>query len=432
MGQFSRYTIPTALDWSYGGVNSSIPGNGGPECAAFLTLERRLLETVAACCLSIFYTCWSWRCMTLPAALPIIRQDRGGKRLLLVIVSLIFGMEIGFKFATKQLIYLLNPCHMTTALQIYLLAAPPSRFVTVLFRIHINYLNGAALAMLFPVTNSRLLPAEEEVYWIQHTLMFVTPYYLLRLGGVYTIEPLRDFSWSLFSTGLIFLYHFLPLQAIALAAEVNLNNMLCPAISDPFYGPHYRLVALLHQSMCIPFVAKTFCALATFFLTCCPLTKMKDHLGDDVSSSSVYKLHCTRLHNSSDGHHGNGAAIQQQRYSSVETTPEHSTDSAGEKGDASDGDNNQSAGAEDGEDVLVGGASGVRLRIVEASKWSSADAMDSSSAGTDRNQDVNGVKATGSSDLILPTLSNGCHHHQQSAVTDGNTEHAATDTASHS
>lgn len=47
-----------------------------------------------------------------------LRKDRGGKRLLLVIVSMVFGMEFGFKFASKQLIYLLNPCHITTALQV--------------------------------------------------------------------------------------------------------------------------------------------------------------------------------------------------------------------------------------------------------------------------------------------------------------------------
>lgn len=41
--------------------------------------------------------------------------------------------------------------------QIYLLAAPPSPLVTKVFRVHVNFLNGAILALLFPVTNTRLV-----------------------------------------------------------------------------------------------------------------------------------------------------------------------------------------------------------------------------------------------------------------------------------
>ena len=33
-------------------------------------------------------------------------------------MSLMLGAEIGFKLATRQLIYILNPCHVTTAFQV--------------------------------------------------------------------------------------------------------------------------------------------------------------------------------------------------------------------------------------------------------------------------------------------------------------------------
>ncbi|KAK3872205.1 hypothetical protein Pcinc_022709 [Petrolisthes cinctipes] len=280
-----RYSLENMLDWCAGGVDPSIPGNGGPSCAGFLSVHRRLCETLLGCAISLLYFYWGYSYITYPSSYKFVRKDRGGKRALLVLVSLVFGVEIGFKFATKQLIYLLNPCHVTTAIQIYLLGAPPSRVVTTVFRVHLNFLNGAVLALIFPVTNSRLLPFEVELYWIQHIMMLVTPYYLLRLGGVYTVESVRDMSWTVMSLGILLLYHFLPLQMIGVAAEVNLNNMLCPAISDPFYGPNYRVAAFLHQSLCVPLISKTFCIIANFFITKFPPTKVKDSLETDVTMS---------------------------------------------------------------------------------------------------------------------------------------------------
>lgn len=60
------------------------------------------------------------------------------------------------------------------------------------------------------------------MYWIQHATMLVVPYYLLRLGGVYTLEDVTDIYWPMMSYGILLLYHFTVLQAVGMASLLNL------------------------------------------------------------------------------------------------------------------------------------------------------------------------------------------------------------------
>lgn len=106
------------FDWAYSGVNPKIPRNTGPECAYYLSSEWRQKETVIVLIFSLVLIIWGYLNLSPSQPTQYVRTERGGKRLLLIIMSLIWGMEIGFKFASKTVIYILNPCHVTTAIQV--------------------------------------------------------------------------------------------------------------------------------------------------------------------------------------------------------------------------------------------------------------------------------------------------------------------------
>lgn len=106
------------LDWAHVGVNITVGGNGGPECTAFLSMTKRIVETVFVMCLTAPLMSWGFNNLSPVPAVSHSSIDPLGKRLLLVLMSLIFGIEIGFKFSSKTVIFLLNPCHVTTALQV--------------------------------------------------------------------------------------------------------------------------------------------------------------------------------------------------------------------------------------------------------------------------------------------------------------------------
>lgn len=40
------------------------------------------------------------------------------RQVLLVVMCIIFGMEIGYKISTRKLLYLLHPCHVMTVVEV--------------------------------------------------------------------------------------------------------------------------------------------------------------------------------------------------------------------------------------------------------------------------------------------------------------------------
>lgn len=108
------------FSWAYSGVNFDLAGSGGIGCRDFISVKQWIIETVISCAAASLILCRAITHLTLPKN-SILLPDPVGKRILLVVHCLIFGIELGFKFATKQMIYILNPCHVATMMQVGLI-----------------------------------------------------------------------------------------------------------------------------------------------------------------------------------------------------------------------------------------------------------------------------------------------------------------------
>jgi len=243
-----------------GGLNFSIPGEGGAECVNFLDTSQRVFETILFFSMSVALAIISvkglkFTSLTNNNESPVKSENQ----FLLLIFAMVFGIELGFKLANRQMIWLLNPCHMITMLQLYLLSSKNKLINIVLFKLHLYWLTGPLLAILFPVTVTRHLPGEVLIYWVQHFLLVSTPVFLITRdressswNAAFTRD--QDLRWAGLALSLLSLYHWLVLQPIGLLTEVNLNNMICPALSDPFHGQYYRVIAMGYFSFLLPLV----------------------------------------------------------------------------------------------------------------------------------------------------------------------------------
>merc|ERR1712004_865731 len=153
------------LDWLANGVNHSHPDFGGPGCYTFRSSRQWVAETMGALALTLSLTVWALKnsgntssgekhLQASSQQNVVAKVPSGWRQAGLVAHTLINGLAIGYKFSTRTLIYLLQPCHMVTAIQVYLLAAPASSTTLTIFRTHLGLLNRAVLALLFPVTDA--------------------------------------------------------------------------------------------------------------------------------------------------------------------------------------------------------------------------------------------------------------------------------------
>lgn len=138
-------------------------------------------------------------------------------------------------------------------------------------------------------------------------MMFVIAIYLIRIGGVYSVGPLHDFSWNILATATAVAYHYWLLLPIAFVSvkkinnyylavcyltfiklyifffyqqhmKINLNYLLCPAVVDPFGHETHRIAAIVYQGVFGALLGKMICLICDFIFTQHSNTKIKSSL----------------------------------------------------------------------------------------------------------------------------------------------------------
>lgn len=103
------------LEVLYGGIIR--PGHGGVKCAAYLSSETKITETCISTVIIMMWLIYGIKRTTLPSQ-PPPESVHLWKKPLLALLSVIFGLEIGYKITSGQLLYILNPCHLITVVEV--------------------------------------------------------------------------------------------------------------------------------------------------------------------------------------------------------------------------------------------------------------------------------------------------------------------------
>ncbi|XP_062521381.1 transmembrane protein 164-like [Corticium candelabrum] len=266
--------IHAVQDTLYGGINASIDGVGGAECARHIPRWVKICEEIIV--LIYLFVLYAWTARTLSRVSDDDvramgeRERRIGsfsRRFVLMVLAMVLGMELSYKLVTRQLLFVMNPCHVVTITQLYLLCVVPSKMSVAVFRTMIHNLFGTFLGVLFAVTNTRELPGEVSVYWVQHVLICLVPFFIIYLWGPQSLEPLLDWSWTRVALVVFIQYHHHVLLPLAELTYVNLNSMLCPPCSDPIGGPYYRAIHLVLMSILVLTFGKLYSAISCWAIS---------------------------------------------------------------------------------------------------------------------------------------------------------------------
>ena len=160
-----EYLIGNAFD-----PNSKFTDDGGEVCANQMTNTYRIAVSVISSLLHIYLI----TSVTLPYINKRIKPLHDSPSILEKFLGLcsigIIIAQFYYKSLLKKLIFIFQPCHIITMLQIKLLFSKPSKVNHYIFIACMAWNFGAVLAMIFPTRGEVVYEGENFLFWFQHAL----------------------------------------------------------------------------------------------------------------------------------------------------------------------------------------------------------------------------------------------------------------------
>ena len=107
-------------DILWGGITYDEVVQGGPICVESSSKTQRVIESIIACGIAVYILHKVWPRISADISSsghkqsPHVYSQNFTARALLCIFGIIFGIEVGFKLATRSLIWLFFPCHFVS------------------------------------------------------------------------------------------------------------------------------------------------------------------------------------------------------------------------------------------------------------------------------------------------------------------------------
>ena len=110
--------MATFLEALYGGIRpDEIPGHGGAKCVAYLSTRSKIADTCFTTVIMLVALRFALKKISLPSK-PPPEGNHFWKGPLLALLGIVCGLQIGYKISSGQLLYMLNPCHVITFVEV--------------------------------------------------------------------------------------------------------------------------------------------------------------------------------------------------------------------------------------------------------------------------------------------------------------------------